>query len=222
MIKKYKKLIQGFMNKELIKEKPASKEQENMSVEDKLSDRQFELYKQLHEQFAVNDNNKTSNVISFIAAIITVFAGYGYVIYNSEEIFYLVGVTFVSHLVLLFLFTLCIFFGYSTRRDQIITFKIRDDYGIVLPYKKPSGRGDKWYGFLPDYYKIIAIYCMLFIIAIIFISVFKLWIIKADFLRECCGIVTVIGYFIFFILIPLIIYRHYHIKFCKFEERPYV
>ena len=39
----------------------------------------FEMAKQLHEQYAVNDNAKASNVISFIAAIAFVFTGFGYV-----------------------------------------------------------------------------------------------------------------------------------------------
>ena len=137
-------------------------------------DRKFELYKQLHEQYAVNDNNKTSSVISFLAAIFSIFVGYGFTFYYDNTGECLVAVTIASQLMLIFLCILCLYFGYSTRRDQFITYKIREKYHVQIPYTNPFERKTNWFNYLPDYYAIMYYGCIFFMLAISIMSYCKL------------------------------------------------
>lgn len=177
-----------------------------------IEDRQFELYKQLHEQFAVNDNNKTSNVISFIAAIFSVFIGYGFTIYNDKSGEYLIAVTIASQLILLFLCTLCLYFGYSTRRDQFITHEIRRKYKVNLPYTNPFDRESKWYDFLPDYYAIMYYGCIVFMIAISLCSKIKLS--GSSIGIECCEIMACI-------IVLILLTWFYYDKYKDFKKKEY-
>lgn len=144
------------------------------NAKEKKEDRKFELYMQLHEQYAVNDNNKTSSVISFLAAIFSIFVGYGFTYYYDKTGECLVAVTIASQLMLIFICVLCLFFGYSTRRDQFITYKIREKYNVNIPYTNPFERKTNWFNYLPDYYAIMYYGCMIFLLAISFMSYWKL------------------------------------------------
>lgn len=62
--------------------------QVNVSIKsNKDSKEQTEMQKiiesQLHEQFSINNNAKTTSFIAFLTALIAAFAGYGYVFYVS-------------------------------------------------------------------------------------------------------------------------------------------
>ncbi len=180
--------------------------------------RQFELFKQLHEQFAVNDNNKISNVITFLAAIFSVLIGYGYTFFHQDQMS-LVVATIASHLILFFLCLICLFFGYSTRRDEFITYKIRKKYGIKLPYTDPFDRAKKshFWNFLPDYYALICYACIVFIFAISAISYLAL---DHSFFKVPFNLIglALVELFVFVSLI----YRamnFYHDKYTSFAAR---
>lgn len=103
---------------------------------------QFELEKQLHEQYAINNNAKVSSFISFIVALFALFGFYGYMYANTTidfskngefvvdtnqytlDIFFLMS--FVVCGILFFLTLLSLQLGYSQRRDQIIIHRIRE------------------------------------------------------------------------------------------------
>ena len=93
-------------------------------------DRIFELEKQLHEQYAINNNSNSAALISLMGALLVVMTGYGYVLYQ----YYLCpcrGVTMVyvtacvSSLVMTLLHCVCIHLGAGQRMEQFITFAIR-------------------------------------------------------------------------------------------------
>ena len=103
---------------------------------------QFELEKQLHEQYAINNNAKVSSFISFIVALFALFGFYGYMYANTTidfskngefvvdtnqytlDVFFLMS--FVVCGILFFLTLLSLQLGYSQRRDQIIIHRIRE------------------------------------------------------------------------------------------------
>ncbi len=188
---------------------PVTAKTEAPTLTEKDKDWQFELYKQLHEQFAVNDNNKTSNVISFLAAIFSVFIGYGFTIYNDKSGEYLIAVTIASQLILLFLCTLCLYFGYSTRRDQFITHEIRKKYMVNLPYTNPFDRKSNFFNFLPDYYAIMYYGCIVFMIAISLCSKNMLSDTKTD--KACWEIAACI-------IVLLLITWFYYDKYKGFKK----
>ena len=119
---------------------------------------QFELEKQLHEQYAINNNSKVSSFVSFIVALFALFGFYGYIFahsgnlfspdmsgrfYNngeySLEIFFLVAS--VVSLILFFLLKLSLSLSITQRSDQIVIAKLlqksemRKDIVIELSYK---------------------------------------------------------------------------------------
>ena len=55
------------------------------------SKNQFELEKQLHEQYAINNNAKVSSFVSFIVALFALFGFYGYIFAHSGYQFSLEG-----------------------------------------------------------------------------------------------------------------------------------
>lgn len=146
-------------------------------IETSEENNKFELLKQLHGQFAENDNNKVTSVISFIAAIFAVFVGYGFCLYNycfyGEKDNLLTPLLFsitASDAVLTLLAVLCLYFGYSTRRDNCFIHIIRGKYDVKTPYKDPFDRA--FWNFLPDYYNIMFWSCVIFIIGISVLSLF--------------------------------------------------
>ena len=177
--------------------------------ESEKDNRQFQLYKQLHEQFAVNDNNKTNNVISFLAAIFSVFVGYGVVFYhysNKEDS--LVMATIASLLILMLVCVLCLFFGYSTRRDQFITHEIRKKYDVELHYTNPCDRKHNKWSFLPDYYSIMLYACIGFMFLLTIVTVLQL--LKAE--ESFCVVIAAFG------LLLLTVYFFMGFYFNKHEE----
>lgn len=135
-----------------------------------------EFAKQLHEQYAVSDNAKTTNVISFIAAIAFVFIGFGYVYiqpYLSKEeiaIDYsslLLYADILANIVFVLLTILCVSFGYSTRRDHVVITRIRNQYASKYLYDwfngKFNGCGKSLLNYLPNYYMIMFVFIQIFI-----------------------------------------------------------
>ena len=50
------------------------------TITDDNSDRIFELEKQLHEQYAVNNNSNSGTLISLLSTLLVAITGYGYVL----------------------------------------------------------------------------------------------------------------------------------------------
>ena len=170
----------------------------------------FELLKQLHGQFAENDNNKVTSVISFIAAIFAVFVGYGFCLYNycfyGEKDNLLTPLLFsiiASVAVLTLLAVLCLYFGYSTRRDNCFIYKIRVMYNVKTPYKDPFDK--KFWNFLPDYYNIMFCSCVIIIIGISVLSIFVIDNFKLV-------VALVLGIALYFV------YRFFNFYYGKFND----
>ena len=120
------------------------------------ADKKWELEKQLHEQYAINNNAHNTSFISFVIALFALFGALGYVFVKNSfnpngeyslDIF-LILASFVSG-ILLFLASLCVQIGYAQRRDQIIIEKFRKEYELFV-YNNTKGKG--YCEFLPDYY----------------------------------------------------------------------
>lgn len=133
----------------------------------------FEMAKQLHEQYAINDNAKVSSVTSFLAAIAFVFIGFGYIyiqpyLNESKQIDNYSQLLFSAYILTIVVLTLisvlCINFGYSTRRDHIVIGKIRKDEGVDDWFG--DGCGKNVFTFLPSYYNIMFVFLQIFIILI--------------------------------------------------------
>lgn len=105
----------------------------DVTEKQKLAD---DLMSQLHEQFAINDNDKSNKIINFIEATSFVLIGYGFALWNifkekvtsdpnSNIIDLLLYITLAANIVLTLLAFLCLNFGYCIRRDQFIIQRIR-------------------------------------------------------------------------------------------------
>ena len=174
----------------------------------------FELCKQLHQQYAEADNNKTKSIIGLITAITFIFIGYGYV-YNN--LFYdeiaMTGMSVLVELILSLLSCVTINYGSSLRRDHVIVYNIRRAFfENSLKYYKIFGN---WFNpidkkpleYLPDFY----------------FMVFKfLIILQLAFLFFTCSIQSS-GSIILFVVILSIFYQIYKVvkyykKYKKFSR----
>lgn len=130
------------------------------------------LQSQLHDQFATNDNDKAMRIVSFISNTTFVLTGYGLAAWNLDEehrtLF--IAITLAACFVLSLLTWLCVNFGYSTRRDQFIIKRIRenamkDDYEkIIGSLYNPSGKTPMSY--MVSYYFILFIFLNIAILGI--------------------------------------------------------
>lgn len=107
----------------------------------------FELAKQLHEQYAINNNSNLSSVVTLFVALIAVFGGYGYIFihsslnFNFEEMYNkctesytmdaLVLAAMASFIVIAFMKHICLYQGYHQRFEQFITYSIRSNYHMI-------------------------------------------------------------------------------------------
>lgn len=134
------------------------------------TDKAFELAKQLHQQYAEADNNKSSNLISAVGALFAVFTGYGYAfVHYSEEsdLLILLGAAILAGAILFTLMKITAFHGYALRRDQIIIHRIRQVYEMPNEIYNPDGNTKGAYNpirkimngdekdILPSYYRIL-------------------------------------------------------------------
>lgn len=108
----------------------------------KDADMQAELLKQLHEQYAVNNNANLGTIVTLVVAVIAVIGYFGYVYVHtgvdfSDDFgclvkccgeFYLDALLLIylaSVLVIAILIRLCIYQGVAQRKEQFITDAIR-------------------------------------------------------------------------------------------------
>lgn len=199
-----------------------------------------ELQKQLHEQHAINNNEHTKSFVSFVVALLALFAGYGIVYADTDFIEVVCGccgcnsiiepadskysvdefalMSIVTMGMLCFLSCISIIIGYAQRRDQIVVNNIRKDYGFESGYTDPK---DKTFcKFIPDYYR--AFY-RLFLCALIFVAVvsickltccFRCWHICCC---NCWVCVVMIVAAVIFLLISIGTSCYYY--FYKYKEK---
>ena len=96
-------------------------------------DRIFELEKQLHEQYAINNNSNAGTLMSLVGSLLVSITGYSYVLYqycigvhNNVWIVHVAAI--VAMAVMALLYCLCIALGAGQRMEQFITIGIRKKY----------------------------------------------------------------------------------------------
>ena len=109
----------------------------------------FELEKQLHEQYAINNNSNLSSIIALMTALLIIFGVYGYVFIHTniafadnwgnliaetkcdKAIYYLdvlVLATISTYYVVIILYYIANYIGTNQRKEQFITYAIRRKY----------------------------------------------------------------------------------------------
>ena len=100
-----------------------------------------QLEKHLHEQYAVNNNSKTSSLIAILAAVMIAFTAFGYVLYNSSHnIDLLLCASNAVMGVIVLLYIIATYLGTDQRKEQFVSFAIRfkeykkdSDYNLIYP-----------------------------------------------------------------------------------------
>lgn len=139
-----------------------------------VDDREYELAKQIHLQYAENNNETRSTVISLIVSLLAVFGAYGYIFLHaglwSAKNFgclYVVDhevenfsievllLTTVACLIVIFIMQyICIYEGSTRRYDQFAAQNIRHKYGLeegILP-ETYQAHGQNRNSFIPGIY----------------------------------------------------------------------
>ena len=129
-----------------------------------------ELLKEFCKQYTKNNADISKLLIAIIAALIIVFTGYAYTIvkYNC----YLPVTHIITAVVLSFLSTLAVEFGYCRRRDQNTAYKMMCgfDEKESMKYFK-DGSGKCYLCFLPDFYEATFVFFQLLQLIIGIVSV---------------------------------------------------
>jgi len=194
------------------------------------------LENQLHEQYAVNDNNRIGVFTSFIVGIIALFGFYGYVFVNTNkrkcwnfDIQEFLLMSFITIGILFFLALLSLYLGYSLRRDHFIVNNIREKR-----YKKEtkaemerifgelySPKNKSCSDFLPDYYNL---FYWLFFSSEIFLFITAILKIS-DFDNSFCNwknilcVFIVMLFHVIFIISTLISRKCYHNKYKEINRQ---
>jgi len=195
------------------------------------------LEDQLHQQFAENDNNRSSVFVSFITGIIALFGFYGFVFVNTNKPKYwnfdiqeFLLMSFVTIGILFFLAILALYLGYSLRRDHFIVHNIRrkryeektkEETEIKMQEvfgKIYSPAGKKCCDFLPDFYNL---FYWLFFASEIFIFITTILKINEIINAEIPFCICKNMLFIFIILLFHIIFIYLTLKFRKCYYKKY-
>ena len=109
--------------------------------------KQFELEKQLHEQYAMNNNERMSSLITLFVSLIAVLGAYGYMflhtssqsasdlgcIYLENEKYTIDALLLTASMcfvIIAIIQHLCIYQGAYQRKEQFIIYAIRQKYKI--------------------------------------------------------------------------------------------
>ncbi|MBR5982763.1 MAG: hypothetical protein IK025_03445 [Bacteroidales bacterium] len=205
---------------------PSTSVEQNAALAKTDVGKAWELEKQLHEQYAINNNAHTSSFISFVVALLALFGALGYVYaftppYKylhhdifSIDVFFLLSI--VVSAILLFLACICSHLGCSQRRDNIVITRIREKCGFDTTYNNPSEKKRK--NFLPDYYNI---FYWLFVSAqfgILILTIMKMCA-NSEIICEfsiCVGIVPIVLQIICIISSILLKYLYFYGKYFGF------
>ncbi|MEO8948596.1 MAG: hypothetical protein ABI308_09325 [Mucilaginibacter sp.] len=162
-------------------------------MSDKEKEKEFDLLRSFHEQFAENQNHHQTVFIQFISAVLAVLVGYGFVYTNtsisadpfivirckeaiiSYSLIDLVGAYLIAQTILGLLVTLTANIGYGFRRDQFVNFRIRqkhiaeETYTAVFPANfDPGNKG--WEQYLPEFNRMF-IYALTIIQVLLIVSI---------------------------------------------------
>ena len=111
----------------------------NLNIENPL---EHELEKQIHEQYAINNNANLSSIIALLLGLFAAIGAYGYVFIHttvtSLPINYPIVTSFDSsqflfatigcHIVLVIMLHICMYQGFAQRYEQFVTYAIRYEY----------------------------------------------------------------------------------------------
>lgn len=148
------------------------------TIPDNSDERIFELEKQLHEQYAVNNNSNAGTLVSLIGALLVVMTGYGYVLYQyrtsqCDDIAIVNLSAIIAMAVMMLLYCISVSLGANQRMEQFITFGIRAKYyqNQIEQYKSifPKGYmpfGKKYCDFVQGIYNIWSKVMIVTIVAI--------------------------------------------------------
>ena len=159
-----------------------------------------DIEKQLHEQYAVNNNAYLSSVISFLVGLFGAIGAYGYVLIHAfpdygDNIVYSPVQLFLTMTGSLFVLTIisciCMFQGIAQRREQFITYAIRvkhiENVGAdnsIFPqnYSPFDKRGlDMVQGLYGEFLKmVICVQLLIFVSAIMYLF-------QANCVSLCCN-----------------------------------
>lgn len=192
------------------------------TIPDNSDDRIFELEKQLHEQYAVNNNSNVGTLVSLIGALLISFTGYGYVLYQYSIGECAIGVVSLAAiavmLVMVLLYCISVNLGAGQRMEQFITIAIRKKhYGGYKKYNEifPSG----YHPFKKDYCSFVQgvynVWTKVALLAVIGVEICGLainWNINA----KCSIFITPTIQAIYSVFV-CILYRLY--KFTEYQER---
>ncbi len=204
---------------------------------DKISN-QFELESQLHEQYAINNNANVGSFVTFLVALLALFGFFGYAFVFSSNEFSFDGKLIKDGIMTLdvfFLFSIIVFgmlfflslislqLGYSSRSNQIIIDRIRNQYFAknkkTIFGKSYSPLKKTWLNFIQDYFNFF--YWLFFCGQIL---VFLFAIIKtiqntfiANAVWSFWGILVIFVFIIQFGFLFLTLYfrSHYFVKYCS-------
>ena len=203
----------------------------------------FELEKQLHEGYVVNNNAKAGFLASLIAAIVGAIGVYGYVFahtaprfvslgepyYIKEHLFsidVLVMAMIACQFVLVFLYCISCSLGVSQRLEQFITFAIRckayaknpEEYKKVFPKKYcPFGKEGKDI-IIGVFGKICCVLQVIFII-ITLTTIIRLFLCCWCTLTACRSILWIIAGVLSSITLPCVFCCIFKYNAKKYKER---
>lgn len=191
------------------------------------------LEQQLHEQYAINNNEGIKSFVAFIAAIIALFGAFGYVFVNTEpqcapqgcaffggSAFYMeayIGIAIITSIVLGFLADIALALGWNQRQNHWIIQHIREKYYDEEPMRDVFGSIYKaskknFWSFIPGIFN--SLYWLFVVLQAVVIGATRFQLCRVS---ECCCRWS------FFILIAILIISlgrrcyYYHCKYKKLQ-----
>lgn len=132
---------------------------------------QKDIERQLHEQYAINNNSKSSGLISLIGTFLIALTGYGYAIkeyLQCDDMFNLLMLAIVTAQgVLAFLYIVSVYLGSDQRMEQFIVNRIRESNMGEAKMKDlfPAGYspfGKSIFNFVQGIYGLLSSFFMVF------------------------------------------------------------
>ena len=144
-------------------------------LELRILDIMKQLEKHLHEQYAINNNSKTSSLTAILAAVMVAFTAFGYVLYDSQNnIDLLLCASNAVMGVIVLLYIIAVYLGTDQRKEQFVSFAIRfkeyktdSDYNSIYP-KNYNPFNKTFCNFVQGLYNLlsVALVCCLIVVVI--------------------------------------------------------
>lgn len=208
----------------------------------------FKLEKQLHEQYAINNNSNLSSIIALITTFLIVLGTYGYVFvntsielasdfgnltYSSEDCckYYLdvlILMTIVVYVILLIIYYVSAYLGTNQRKEQFINWAIRikhfqtkKEYNDVFPDSyNPFGKhkGNFVQGMFNELMRIVKI--------IFWIVTIATGVKLTYFISKLCGqvikcdnCILIVVYMMLIVIAPILFYFFKHSFYQEYKDR---